>query len=74
MPFKITAKYTPKWYHLRTRLANLFINLARRIKPKNPELHAYLVEQVVEMELSGLAAKKIDWKKFYTEPEVKPKQ
>ena len=66
-PFTIKLKDRPKWYQFRTRLANVFIKIARWIKPGNPEMMAYLTEQMVEMELSGMAIRKVDWKEFYKE-------
>ena len=66
-PFTIKLKDRPKWYQFRTRLANVFIKIARWIKPGNPEMMAYLTEQMVEMELSGMAIRKIDWKEYYKE-------
>ena len=66
-PFTIKLKDRPKWYQFRTRLANVFIKIARWIKPGNPEMMAYLTEQMVEMELSGMAIRKIDFKSFYKE-------
>lgn len=69
-PFTIKTKDHPKWYEFRTKLANVFIKIARWIKPGNPEMMAYLTEQIVEMELSGMAIRKIDWKEFYKDPET----
>jgi hypothetical protein len=45
---KITAKKKPLRLDVRWRLANLLINIARRIKPSNPEVMAYLLEIATE--------------------------
>lgn len=71
-PFIVQEESNPKWYQFRTKLANVLIKIARWIKPNNPAMMAYLTEQMIEMKISGMAIRKVDWKSFDKEKEVKP--
>ena len=49
----VTAKAKPKWYELRWKLSNLFVRIARRIYPENPEVTAFYVQTMTDQLIYG---------------------
>ncbi len=49
----IRAKEQPKWYQLRWQLSNFFMKVARAIKPDNPEVTAFYMEQMHDFMIYG---------------------
>jgi hypothetical protein len=51
--FEVKANEKPKWHQIRWKLSNLLIYIARKIKPDNPEVKAFIVEMVLEQAITG---------------------
>lgn len=51
--FTVTAKARPKWYQLRWKLSNLFVRIARRIYPENPEVTAFYLQTMTDQLIYG---------------------
>lgn len=52
---QFSAKDKPRWYQLRWRLSNFFVSIARKIKPDNPEVMAFMAECIYEHAIMGKA-------------------
>lgn len=50
---KVTAKDRPKWYQLRWKLSNLFVEIGRKIYPENPEVMAFYVKVMSDQMIYG---------------------
>lgn len=50
---KVTAKDKPKWYQLRWKLSNLFVEIGRKIYPENPEVMAFYMQVMHDRMIYG---------------------
>lgn len=48
-------KKKPKWYQFRWKISSLLVELARKIKPDNPDVMAFHVDLMTELVLTGKA-------------------
>lgn len=60
MKLKVDATEKPKWHQFRWRLSNFLIKLARKVRPENPQLKAYLLESMMDHAIYGGAIRRID--------------
>jgi len=49
----IEAKEKPKWYQLRWKLSNIFVKIAVKIYPENPEVKAFWMQQMMDSLILG---------------------
>jgi len=56
----ITALDKPKYYQLRWKLSNLFISIASKIYPRNPELKAFYLQMLTDQMFYGKSIVRID--------------
>ena len=61
----IVAKDKPKWYQIRWKLSNLFVNIGRKIYPRNPEVDAFWMQLMMDESIYGNAFVRVDPKKFH---------
>lgn len=61
---EIKAKEKPKWYNYQWRLSNLFIWIARKIYPANPELNAFMLQMLSDQMIYGQSIVRVNPTKF----------
>ena len=67
----VTAKDKPKWYQLRWKLSNLFVEIGRRIYPENPEVMAFYMQMMSDQMIYGNAITRIDPEKLFNPDDYK---
>lgn len=60
MNYSVRAKDQPKWFQFRWKLSNLFVNVARLIYPRNPEITAFVMQQYTDMAIYGKAITRVN--------------
>jgi len=65
----IIPKKKPKWYEFRNYIAHKLVKLANWVKPGNPDVMAFYLQQMVDFAITGQAITRVDPSKF--EPERK---
>jgi hypothetical protein len=56
----MTAKEDPKWFQFRWRLSNQLMRLAQWIYPPNPNVQAFLMQQMYDQIFYGKSCVKIE--------------
>ncbi len=70
--FSVNAKSKPRWYHLRWRLSNLIVCLARWVYPENPEVTAFYLQIITDQIIYGKSFVRIDPTKTATAEPDRP--
>ena len=58
--YRLKTKVKPKWYELRFRVANWFVNIARMIHPDNPEVWLFYTQLAIDQAVYGKSVIRID--------------
>ena len=61
---KKEAKEKPKWYNARWKASNFFVKIGMKIYPDNPEVKAFIVQQILDQMICGQSITRIDPSKF----------
>lgn len=62
--FDIKAKEQPKWYNFRWRLSSMFVKIAKKIYPKNPEVTTFWMKVIQDDMIYGKSIIRIEPEKF----------
>ncbi len=58
--FNIKSKERPKWYNFRWRLSNLFVKIATKIYPENPEVIAFFMKLIQDEMIYGKSVIRVE--------------
>jgi hypothetical protein len=62
--YDVSAKEKPRWHQVRWRLSNIFVRIAKKIYPENPEVMAFFIKQMTDLAIYGGSITHIDYKDF----------
>jgi len=49
----IESKEKPRWFQFRWKLSNIFVKIAVKIYPENPEVKAFWMQQMIDSLILG---------------------
>ncbi len=71
--FDVTSKAPkPKWYQLRRRLSNVFLWLAKKTYPENPEVWAFMCKQIMDLAIYGQTVTRVSPSEWHEIEQDKP--